>query len=232
MSRRANRAERGFTMVELMISITVLALMMMLAWRVIGGTVETKQNLARQQEREHEIRVATSVMVRDLSSAYISANEEQTVGERRTMFIGKPGSDVDDVRFSSLSHRVLWADANESEQTVISYAAETDPHDSSLTNLIRREQRRPSNEPTRQEPAEVDLLVRNIKRVKFEYYDWKTKEFKENWDTTKADAERGRLPTRVRITIELENPSGSGDPIRYMTQARPMLQEQLQFFTN
>lgn len=228
------QAQRGFTMVELMISIAVLALMMMLAWRVISGTVETRQNLSRQQEREHEIRVATSVMVRDLTSAYVSANEEQqAVGERRTMFIGKGGgSTVDELRFSSMAHRVLWADANESEQTVISYAAESDPADSSLTNLVRREQRRPSNEPTRQEPAELDLLVRDIQRVKFEYYDWKLKEWKENWDTTKPDAERGRLPTRVRITIELKNPSGSSDPIKYMTQARPMLQEQLQFFTN
>jgi type II secretion system protein J len=226
----SRQAQRGFTMIELMISIAVLALMMILAWRVIGGTVTTRQNLAQRQLREHEIRVATSMMVRDLSSAYISNNEDQVL-ERRTMFVGREsGKQVDDLRFSSMAHRVLWADANESEQTVISYAAESDPDDRSRTNLIRREQRRPSNEQSRQEPADVDLLMRDIQKVKFEYYDWRSKEWKESWDTTKADGERGRLPTRVRITIELKNQQG--DPVKYVTQARVMLEEQLQFFTN
>jgi len=226
------QGERGFTMVELLISIAVLAMMMILAWRAIGTTAATRQNLEQKQQREHEIRVATSMMVRDLSSAYISNNEDQGIPERRTMFIGKSGGKaVDDLRFSSMAHRVLWADANESEQTVISYSAESDPDDRSLTNLIRREQRRPSNESSRQEPADVDLLMRDIHKVKFEYYDWKTKEWKETWDTTKADAERGRIPSRVRITIELEDPSAR-QPIKYVTQARLMLEEQLQFFTN
>ena len=232
-SRRAMTRQAGFTMVELMISITVLALMMMVAWRVIGGTVATKQSLQQRQEREHEIRVATSVMTRDLSAAYLSANEDQNTTERRTLFVGKGGGgDVDDLRFSSLAHRVLWADANESEQTVITYLAESDPEVSSRTNLVRREQRRPSNEPSRQEPSELDLLVRDIRRVKFEYYEWKTKEWKETWDSTRQDAERGRLPGRIRVTIELDNPSGVGDPVKYVTQIRPMLQEELRFFTN
>jgi general secretion pathway protein J len=234
MSQRATgHDERGFTMVELMISITVLALMMMVAWRVIAGTVATRQSLQQRQEREHEIRVATSVMTRDLSAAYVSANEDQNMTERRTLFVGKGGgTDVDDLRFSSLAHRVLWADANESEQTVITYLAESDPEDSSKTNFLRREQRRPSNEPVKQEPSELDLLVRDIRRVKFEYYDWRAKEWKENWDSTKQDAERGRVPSRIRVTIELDNPSGAGDPVKYVTQIRPMLQEELRFFTN
>lgn len=232
-STMSRQAERGFTMIELMISITVLALMMMIAWRVIAGTVATRQTLQQRQEREHEIRVATSVMTRDLTAAYLSANEDQNMTDRRTLFVGKGGgSDVDDLRFSSLAHRVLWSDANESEQTVITYLAESDPEDSSKNNLLRREQRRPSNEPVKQEPAELNLLVRDIRRVKFEYYDWRAKEWKENWDSTKQDSERGRLPSRVRVTIELDNPSGVGDPVKYVTQIRPMLQEELRFFTN
>jgi hypothetical protein len=140
---------------------------------------------------------------------------------------------VDELRFSSMAHRILWADANESEQTVITYFGESDPDNRSATNLVRRELRRPPSEPGRQadEPGEVDLLVRDIKRVKFEYYDWQTKEWKENWDSTKQDAERSRLPTRVRVTIERESPGG-GDPVKYVTQVRLMVQEELKFFTN
>jgi hypothetical protein len=99
-----------------------------------------------------------------------------------------------------------------------------------MTNLVRREQRRPSNEPSRLERAELDLLLRDIERVKFEYYDWKVKEWTEDWDSTQADGPRGRVPSRIRITIELEN--AGGKPIKYVTQVRPMLQEELRFFAN
>ena len=225
------RAERGFTLIELMLAITVLALMMMVAWSVISGTVLTRKNLQERQEREHEIRVATAVMVRDLTSAYLSSNEDQTMNERRTLFIGKSDSEVDELRFSTLAHRVLWADANESEQTIVSYAAEEDQEDSRMTNLVRREQRRPSNEPASQERAELDVLLRDISRVKFEYYDWRAKEWKETWNSTQGDGDRGRVPGRIRITIELENGEGA-DVSKYVTQVRPMMQEELKFFTN
>ena len=227
----APRGQSGFTLVELVLAIAILGFMMLVAWSVISGTATARVNLAVRQDRDHELRVATAIMVRDLSSAYLSSNEDQNLMERRTMFVGKAGSDVDDLRFSSMAHRVLWADANESEQTVIAYAAEADPDQSGTTNLVRREQRRPANEPSRDEPAELDLLLRDIRRVQFEYWDWKNKEWMKDWDSTQADGERGRLPTRVRITIEV--PSGDGDEtVKYQTQARLTMQEELKFFTN
>jgi general secretion pathway protein J len=230
------RDQAGFTLIELLLSITILAFMMMITWSVISGTVFARKNLAERQEREHEIRVATGIMVRDLGSAYLSTNEDQSVLDRRTLFVGKSASVVDDLRFSSMAHRSLWADANESEQTVITYGAEADPDDRSITNLIRREQRRPTSDPGQEEPTEVDLLMRDVERVSFEYYDFKDKEWKEHWDSTQADGERGRVPTRVRIVIEIASPDavvgGTGDTIKYTTQARIMLQEELKFFTN
>ena len=69
----------------------------------------------------------------------------------------------------------------------------------------------------------------DVQKVKFEYYDWRAKDWKDDWDSTQADGERGRLPERVRITIEIENGEGTGT-MKYTTTARPMLQEQLNFF--
>ena len=228
--------QRGFTLIEVLIAIAVLAIMMTLAWSSITGAVTAKRNLETSQERDHEIRVGLARMVRDLSSAYISANEEQSVLERRTMFIGKSEGTVDELGFSSMAHRILWANANESEQTIITYMSEADLEDSSLTNLVRRELRRPTNDTSSRrdkEPAELDVLIRDVERVKLEYYDWKEKAWKDRWDSTQADGERGRVPTRVRITLEVEQEDADGDKeiVKYVTQARLMLQEELRFYT-
>ena len=229
--------QRGFTLIELLISLAVLAIMMTLAWTTITGAVYARKNLEDSQERDHEIRVGLAQMVRDLASAYISANEEQSVLERRTMFIGKSEGTVDELRFSSMSHRVLWANANESEQTVITYLAEADQEDRGRTNLVRRELRRPNNDPANRrdkDPAELDVLVRDVERVKLEYYDWKDKSWKDHWDSTQADGERGRVPTRVRITLEVKEETSDGheETVKYVTQARIALQEELRFYTN
>lgn len=229
------RSEAGFTLIELIISLGIVAFMMMLAWQTTSAAIFTRKNLAVEQERDHELRVATSRIVRDLGSAYLSANEDQSSMERRTAFIGRSEGTVDELRFSTMAHEVLWADANESEQTVVTYMAESDPDDRSKTNLVRKELRRMPDplESRGETPAEVDLLIRDVERVKFEYYDFKDKSWKQRWDSTQVDAERGRLPTRVRVTIEVAIHRGDDkETVKYITQARLPLQEELKFFTN
>ncbi len=224
-SRR--RAQRGMTLIEVLLALAIVSTMMLLAWSTIRATAQVKSSVEDFQGRNHELRVGLNRINKDLSSAYLSANENQTLNERRTLFKGKSSSDVDDLRFSSLAHSPLWANANESEQTLIVYFAEQDPDDSSKTNLVRRESRRLSNEPWKSEPGDIDILIRGIEQVSFEYWDWKDKTWKDRWDTTSADGQKGRLPSRVRITIELKNHQ---DKVRkYVSQARLMMGEELRF---
>lgn len=227
---RQGQPEAGMTLLEIMVSMAIMVSMLAIAWSTFSGGLVLKQKSEKINERFHEIRVAMARINSDLSSAYISANEDQNLQERRTLMIGKNASDVDELRFSTMAHRVLWADANESEQTLISYYAEDDRDDSSKTNLLRRESRRLSNEQWEQEPAEIEVLLRNIQEVEFEYYDWREKDWRDSWDSTARDGQRGKLPSRVRIKIELEN--AKGDEVIFTSQARIMLQEELRFFTN
>ncbi len=224
------RSEAGFTLIEVLIALAILAFMMTIAWSTTSSSAQAKKHFEAVEYRHHEIRVAMARMVRDLESAYISSNEDQNLQERRTLFLGKSHGSVDELRFSSLGHKSLWAEANESEQTLIAYFSESDREDRSMTDLLRRESRRLSNEPWKSEPAEVDVLLRDVEKVEFEYYDWRDQDWKSDWDTTQPSGEKGRLPTRVRITIEVE--SGDGDMVKYTTQARIMMQEELRFFAN
>ena len=226
----SHSSEKGMTLMELLISMAILSMMMWLAWSTSSGTAQIKRGIETSQQRNHEIRLSLSRLVSDLSSAYISANEDQNQNERRTMFIAKSSGDVDELRFSSFAHRPTWANAKESEQTLIAYYAERDPDDPGKTNLIRRESRRLANKPWKGEKGEIDVLLRDVEEVKFEYWDWKAKDWKDSWNSTASDGEKGRLPTRVRVTIELEN--DAGDVRKYVTQARIMMSEELNFFIN
>jgi general secretion pathway protein J len=224
---RERVAQRGLTLLEIMIALAIMGLMMALTWSSISNTSRAKRSSEVIEQRNHELRVALGQTVRDFESSYLSQNEDLTASNRRTMFIGKSGGKVPEMRFSTFSHRVLTADANESEQTVISYEAMPDRQDRGKTNWIRREQRRLSNENPDQEPAEYDVLVHDIEEVTFEFWDWKGAEWKDRWDSTAIDGERNRLPTRVRITVKIKTPQG--DVTLRSTQARILMQESLLF---
>lgn len=224
---RPPRAQAGMTLIEVLIATALVGFMLIMAWSTTSSVSEAQRFFERVQERNHEIRVALGRMAKDISSAYISGNESSATRQSenpRTLFIGKDNRPVGELRFSSLGHMSLWANANESEQTLISYHAARDPDDASKTNLLRRESRRLSNEPWEDEPAEVDLLLRDIESVTFEYFDYKDNEWQDSWDSTAADGEHERLPERVRITVILR----TGDrEVKYTTQARVMMQEEL-----
>jgi type II secretory pathway component PulJ len=225
MTRRNSQA--GLTLVEVMIASAVMVMMMTLAWRTIRNTSDTRRSTGTYQERNHEMRMALGRAVADFEGAYLSANEDPNASNRRTMFIGKSGSKVPEIKFSTMNHRVLWADANESEQTVISYVALDSRERPGETDWVRVERRRPSNEPPEEEPAEYDVLARNIHKVELQYWNWKNLEWQDTWDTTQSDGQKGWLPGRVKITLTVKNQNG--DDVKLTTQARIMMQEQLNF---
>jgi prepilin-type N-terminal cleavage/methylation domain-containing protein len=224
---RARRLQAGMTLLEVMIAIAILVIMMTLAWRTIANTSESKKTFERYEERNHELRMALGRIVRDLEAAYLSLNEDRNASHPRTMFIAKSGSKLPEIRFSTLGHRVLWADANESEQTVISYVSRDNRERPGEVDWIRREQRRLSYEPPETEPADYDVLIHNIVAAKLEFWNWRSLQWQDSWDTTQSDGQKGWLPGRVRITVTIKGPDDRD--YKVMTEARIWMQEALNF---
>jgi general secretion pathway protein J len=227
MMRARRSRQAGMTLLEVMLAIAILAVMMTLAWKTIANTSETKKVFEAYEERNHELRMALARVVRDFEHAYLSSNEDRNAAHPRTMFIAKSSMRLPEIRFSTLDHRVLWADANESEQTVISYVPHDSPDHPGVVDWIRREQRRMSNEPPESEPADYDVLVHDIAAVKFQFWNWKNNDWQDTWDTTQADGQKGWLPSRVRITVTVKGPDDK--EVKLSSQARIWMQEVLNF---
>jgi type II secretory pathway pseudopilin PulG len=215
------------TLIEVMIAVGILGIMMGLAWRTMSVASGAARNFESIQERDHEVRVALERAVLDLQSAYLSQNEDVNATHRRTLFKARKSGKGIELRFSSLAHRVLWADAKESEQTQILYTLEPDRQDSSKISWMRREQRRLSNENPEDEPADTDVLLRDVESVEMQFWEFKDEKWLDDWDSTGSDAQRNRLPTRVRITVTLKTETGA--EYKVSTQARLLLQEALLF---
>jgi len=226
------RRQRGFTLVEVLVAVAVLAVMMLFAWGSISQTVRAKRVFGAIQDRYREARNAMTRIVHDLEMAYVSANEDRTQIETKTFFVGESSGDIQSLRFSSFCHTRLYADANESDQTVVAYFGAADRDNRGQENIMRRENRRLSSVGDRWDatPGETEILFTDAKKLKFTYWDFRAQEWKDAWSTQGVEGAQGRIPDRIKIALTFVDENGKETTLT--TEARLHLQEMLNFYAN
>lgn len=220
----------GFTLLEIMVAISILALMMVVGWGVSNQITKAKKKYGAQQDRWREARLALSRMTRDFSMAYLSGNEDRSRDTTRTFFFGEEEGAIDTARFSTFVHTPLYADANESDQTTVTYSSEPDRENRSKTNLVRRETRRLTADKAEQAKGATEVLFSDVNKLELAYWDMRTREWRDAWSTSGADTNANKLPDRVRIKLTFLDENGK--EITLTTQARIYLQEVISFYAN
>ncbi|HIN85586.1 MAG TPA: type II secretion system protein, partial [Myxococcales bacterium] len=79
---------RGFTIMEILVGIALLAFLSMLIFGIVSAMFSAERDLNELVEVHHMARVSMERMTRDLSQAYLSVNrgpEENT----KTVFVGE-----------------------------------------------------------------------------------------------------------------------------------------------
>jgi general secretion pathway protein J len=216
---------RGFTLIEIMVAVAILAMCMVMVFSSMSSTFKTKSAIEAQSGRYRTVRLAVERMARELSMAYLSQNEDTSLGERRTFFQGKRHTDFDEVRFSYFGHQRLYQDGRESDTAQILYTTKRDRDDPKKTNLVRRETRRLQNLKPEDAPGESDVVCDDIVKLRLEYWDARDKQWREDWITTAADGQPDRLPSRVKITLTVHDERGKEVP--FETETRLAMQEPL-----
>jgi general secretion pathway protein J len=220
------RRQSGFTMLELLVSLAIVAGMMTLLWGSFSLTVHSKRRVEAIEERYHQIRLAMNRMAREISMAYLSKNDQPAALKPRTQFVAQRNSSVDELLFSGLAHVSLKENAKECDQSLIKYYGAPDPDDRSVTNLMRRETRRLGVEHPGEDGAAY-IMLEDIEELHFEFYDDQNKEWKDTWNTTSADGQPDRLPPKVRIELTVRGETGK--EITFKTETRIFLLDSLLF---
>ena len=71
----ADRRARGFTLLELLVAITVLSIVSLIAWRGLDSLVHTRERLQPEAEQVRELLVAFGQVERDLAQVAIDFDE-------------------------------------------------------------------------------------------------------------------------------------------------------------
>jgi general secretion pathway protein J len=216
--RRARAA--GFTLIEIMLAMAILAFITTIMWGSFSQTAQSKRALEAAQERTHTARVALMRMSRELEMAYL-ATETNMGAYTRTFLTSSAQATVDELSFSTFAHQRLRAGLAESDTSVVSYYAERDPDDPGITNLMRRETRRLQADDPKTLRGESYVLCPDVARVKFSFYDYVKKEWESEWNTHTPGMQF--LPSHVRITLVVVDERGR--EVTYATDARIRMTE-------
>ncbi len=222
--RRVHTA--GFTLLEIMLAITIMSFITVIIWASTSQMGKIKLKVEAAQDRTHSARVALMRMTREIEMAFLSLSENTALQERRTLFISAPGQEVDELRFSWFGRQRLRADSAESDTSLVSYYGEPDPLDRRVVNLMRRETRRLEAKDPLTIPGEAYILCPNVAKVKFSFYDFRKKEWREDWNTMGATGLQ-YLPTHVRIYLTVVDERGQ--EVVYSSASRIQLTERVDY---
>jgi general secretion pathway protein J len=230
------RFRRGFTLLELLVAISILAMISVLIYSAFAAMRKSREGLARIQDRYREGRLAMDYIRRDLSAAYLSLHLpiDQRLLVQKTLFVGKRGTPTDRVDFNTFSNVRRDRDAHESDQVEVSYFGSQNPVASGTLDLARRASSRLDLDP--QHGGRVEVLATDIDMFQLDYLDPSTGMWVETWDSTQVTGQPNRMPFQVRVTLVLNagrrstSESGRGR-IRLMTIVDLSIQQPLNFAT-
>ena len=221
------RPARGFTLLEVVIAVGITAMMGALITAAFQSGYRAKELVEGEADRYRALRTGTDRMVREISDAFVSDHYDtrrfRDQNDRPTNFIGTR----ERLLFTSMAHQRLYADAKESDQMVAEYYTKSapGPGGQQRLNLMRREDSILDDRIDR--GGTEDVLIENVKRIDFAYWDSDKKDWVDEWDTRRIE-KKSILPVRVRITISALDETGR--EARYVTQARIVLNTEIPRF--
>lgn len=203
MWSRTSLSSKGFTLIEILISVAIVSVVMVMIWQTTGQSIAAKKKVEMRDAVFHSARVAVAKMVMDIEQAVLLQGG-QHLGQKqgspllKTVFKGES----DQLHFTSLAHLRLFRDAPESEGCEIGYRLERDPESRDHYLLLRRESKWIDAQP--EEGGVWVPLAKKVKEIKFDYWDGRQFDWKSSWNS--ESTEKDQLPRAVRIVLKLEHP--------------------------
>ncbi len=180
-------AQRGMTLIEIVVAVAAMSLLGTLAYGVLMTTIRTQEDAQTIQERYHAGRIAIERMKRELTMAFVSLHQAEDQ-RTQTLFEGERSRLV----FNTAAHEPLKRNARQSDQLEVEYALKSvRGRDGYQTDaLIRRVKFHIDDRPG--DGGREEVLVEGVRKLEFEYFDEFREDWTNDWEVRVDDAEEMR----------------------------------------
>ena len=200
IARRRQSIRSGFTLLEVLVALGVMVVIATIAWSTVAQTMDLRDYLDEADTLNRSARVTLTRLSRELE---VLTNNTSAVNTYRTVFVGKDQDDEDEIWFATRTHRRLYRDSRECDQTEITIWTEEDKEDRGKLVLYHREAPRIDQDPDK--AGAILPLARSVTRFDLRYLDSKTGEWSDEWDSTAVE-HTNTLPRAVQMVLGLSGP--------------------------
>ena len=192
--------KRGFTLIEVLISITILTVIMIVVYQAFTASTDGIRRAEAVDELNSMARVVFGRLMDDISGAYLSGKDLIFIGETRR----NKGLPQDSLNLTSLTNELIVRDAKETEVHETGYYLKENidinkrgtAMEKAAVALYRRDKKVIGNEPPLEGGTDY-LLADEIAGLRFSYFDGA--KWKDTWDSRITKA----LPKAVEVEIIL-----------------------------
>jgi general secretion pathway protein J len=215
------RKRKGFTLLEILLAFFIFSLVLTTLYTAYSGTFRNIDQAESQSASYQMARIALERMIEDLESTYFAplVEDQEPIEESLwpTEFVGKSdeidGRSADTLRFFSTAHLVFDEEDKETGIAQITYTVrEREEEEETGFDLYRSD--RSGLEQEEEEDGGL-ILCEGIYAIDLIYYDDRDRAH-ENWDSSEME-EKGRLPVRISIVLELVNKANPEAPLKFVT---------------
>lgn len=187
------RAQAGFTLFEVLVAVTIIALLLTTIYGVFTSVSSAKERLEATGEGYHQARVLFDRISREVRGAYLPA------GHPDALFAGGNGG----TPFLELSSTAATPQSGgKGGINIVRYEVQTDSESSDGRKVLLRSEV-PLHEADRRQEGAYRLAT-GIDELRWRYYDGQ--EWQEEWSAKRAPGGAGQgQMLEVRMTVHIDN---------------------------
>jgi len=211
------KRQSGFTLLEIIIAITILGVIVSLIYPAYTGTYRNIDIAETQAEIYQMARVTLIRIIEDLESGYMpeTSQNDQDNDENFTSLMGQneeiDGRRADKLSFFSKSHINLDDPLDKEKNAKITYYPLLKENGS--ISLYRSDT--PSNLGWPEEETEGLVICEGLYSISFTYMD-KNEDSHDIWDESVMDSAK-KFPSIVNITLEFIDKTNPEEPLTFST---------------
>jgi type II secretion system protein J len=194
---------RGFTLLEVLVSVAILAIIMAAVYSAYTTNVEAIQMARENGQVQQTARIVLDRMSKDLQSAI---SELPVPSENiRLGLIGKTeereGKRFDRIDFTTLTHLALSDQGSDTDLCEVGYSVVEDSEQQDILVLMRRDDGSPDEDFT--EGGDIQEMARNVVEFKITYEDSGGEEL-DRWNAEESGA-ASTLPVLIKVRLVLKD---------------------------
>jgi prepilin-type N-terminal cleavage/methylation domain-containing protein len=213
------KTQAGFTLIEIVISVGIIASLSIYAVTAMSNQIETRNRLQQSNEATHSAHSAMMRLTEDLRHAYMVYGNEEQAAKSNSDLIGRPMfvlTQSPRLFFMSQAHQSLIANRPESNLAYVQYIVCPDNSASSRVckpqgdSNSQKKQLVRIADPTIKKVAD-DAVIDGVSQVlvsdlkEFKVSAWNGQEFLKDWNTERSDFGR-KLPKMVKLELSVFMP--------------------------